>query len=61
MLKLSETDWVSNKEKIWIIFPHDHLLGGQAEILNTSFQLEKEVQYFDVNAALYARKQPAKE
>ncbi len=57
VLKLNDTNWVSSKEKIWIINPHDHLLGGQAEMLNASFQLEKEIQYMDVNASLFERKQ----
>lgn len=58
MLNLSESDWIKNKEKIWIIAPQDHLLGGQPEILNASFQAEKEIQTLDINAVLYARKQP---
>jgi mannosyltransferase len=58
ILKLNEPDWVSNKQKIWIIAPQTHLFGGQAEMLNASFQVEKELQHFDVNAVLYARKQP---
>lgn len=61
ILKLNESDWVSNKQKIWIIAPQAHLFGGQAEMLNASFQVEKELQHFDVNAVLYARKQPDKE
>ena len=58
VLKLNEPDWVINQEKIWIIAPQAHLLGGQTEMLNASFQVEKEIQTLDVNAALYARKQP---
>lgn len=58
MLNLSEPDWVKNKERIWIIAPQAHLLGGQPEILNASFQVEKEIQTLDINAVLYVRKQP---
>lgn len=58
VLKLNEPDWVSNKQKIWIIAPQVHLFGGQAEMLNANFQVEKELQHFDVNAVLYARKLP---
>jgi uncharacterized membrane protein len=58
MIKLSEPDWVNNKEKIWIIAPQAHLLGGQTEILNANFGVEKEIQQFDCNAVLYARKHP---
>jgi len=60
IIKLNEPDWVSNKEKIWIIAPQVHLLGGQAEMLNASFQVEKELQQDDCNAVLYARKHPDK-
>jgi len=56
LIKLSEPGWVDNKEKIWIIAPQVHLLGGQAEILNASFQVEKELQQYECNAVLYARK-----
>jgi hypothetical protein len=63
MIKLGETDWVGNKEKIWIIQPQEHTYGGQLEILNASFQLEKELKYPDTNtnAALYTRKHADKE
>ncbi len=60
MLNLSEPNWVKNKEKIWIIQPQEHTYGGQLEMLNASFQLEKELKYpnTNANAVLYTRKQP---
>lgn len=63
MLNLSDPDWVSNKEKIWIINPQAHTYGGQLEMLNASFQIEKELKYPDTNydAVLYARRTLDKE
>ena len=60
MLNLSDPDWVKNKEKIWVIYPQQHTYGGQLEMLNASFQIEKELKYPDTNAdaVLYTRKQP---
>lgn len=58
MLNLSEPDWIKDKEKIWVIAPQAHLLGGQAEILDSSFLVENELQQYDCNAVLYARKHP---
>jgi Ca2+/Na+ antiporter len=58
---LSEPDWINDKEKIWIIHPREHTLGGQLELLkNASFQIEKELKFPDTNgnAVLYERRQP---
>lgn len=58
VLKLNESEWLSGKEKIWVIAPQAHLLGGQAEILEASFWVESELQQYDCNAVLYSRKHP---
>jgi mannosyltransferase len=58
MQNLSEPDWLKKEDRIWIIAPQSHLLGGQPEILNANFQVEKEIQTLNANAVLYVRKHP---